>query len=153
MSNKRKLDPAEMNMTPMIDVVFQMIIFFVVTLKMTKNENPDIDLENGKNGETITADNMPVQTLTIEVARRHPIFAPRGRISINNAVCSLDNLSNIIRARYNKFGSFPVLIRADKDAIHEDVKKVMDVCTGNGVWKVGFVAVQDPKDKTKKRRP
>ena len=36
MSNKRKVEPAEMNMTPMIDVVFQMIIFFVVTLKMTK---------------------------------------------------------------------------------------------------------------------
>ena len=47
----------------------------------------------------------------------------------------------------------PVLIRADKDAIHEDVRKVMDRCTANGVWKVGFVAVQDPKDKTKKRRP
>ena len=153
MSNKRKLEPAEMNMTPMIDVVFQMIIFFVVTLKMTKNENPDIDLENGKNGEVITADNMPVQTLTIEVARRHPIFAPHGRISINNATCSLSQLDGILKGRYQKFGSFPVLIRADKDAIHEDVRKVMDRCTANGVWKVGFVAVQDPKDKTKKRRP
>ena len=153
MSNKRKLDPAEMNMTPMIDVVFQMIIFFVVTLKMTKEENPDIDLENGKNGEVITADNMPVQTLTIEVARRHPILAPRGRISINNATCSLAALDGILKGRYAKFGTFPVLIRADKDAIHEDVRKVMDVCTANGVWKVGFVAVQDAKDKTKKRRP
>ncbi len=153
MSNKRKTEPAEMNMTPMIDVVFQMIIFFVVTLKMTKQENPDIDLEDGKNGEVITADNVPMQTLTIEVARRHPVFAPRGRISINNAVCSPHNLENIIKARYHKFGSFPVLIRADKDAIHEDVRKVMDICTRNGVWKVGFIAVQDPKDKTKKRRP
>ena len=142
-----------MNMTPMIDVVLQLIIFFVVTLRMTKEENKDIDLENGKNGDTITAENMPVQTLTIEVARRHPILAPHGRISINNATCTMSQLDGILKKRYNKFGSFPVLIKADKDAIHEDVRKVMDKCTANGVWKVGFVAVQDPKDKTKKRRP
>ena len=38
MSKRRELETAEMNMTPMIDVVFQMIIFFVVTLKMTDDE-------------------------------------------------------------------------------------------------------------------
>ena len=65
----------------------------------------------------------------------------------------MSQLDGILKKRYNKFGSFPVLIKADKDAIHEDVRKVMDKCTANGVWKVGFVAVQDPKDKTKKRRP
>ena len=152
MSKRRELETAEMNMTPMIDVVFQMIIFFVVTLKMTKEENPDIDLENGRNGETITSENMPIQTLTIEVDRR-TVIRPHGRISINNATCSLAALDGILKGRYAKFGSFPVLIRADKDAVHEDVRKVMDRCTANGVWKVGFVAVQDPKDKTKKRRP
>ena len=153
MSKRRSSDGGEMNMTPMIDVVFQLIIFFVVTLKMSKEENKDIDLENGKNGETITADNMPVQTLTIEVARRHKILAPHGRISINNATMSLSQLDAVLKKRYAKFGSFPVLIRADKDAIHEDVRKVMDRCTANGVWKVGFVAVQDPKDTSKQRRP
>ena len=153
MSKRRPSDGGEMNMTPMIDVVFQLIIFFVVTLKLSKEENPDIDLENGKNGETITADNMPVQTLTIEVARRHKLLAPHGRISINNATLTMSQLDAILKQRYAKFGSFPVLIRADKDAIHEDVRKVMDRCTANGVWKVGFVAVQDPKDTKKKRRP
>ena len=152
MSKKRNQESAEMNMTPMIDVVFQMIIFFVVTLKMTKEENPDIDLENGRNGETITSENMPIQTLTIEVDRR-TVVRPHGRISINNATLSLAQLDAILKKRYAKFGSFPVLIRADKDAVHEDVRKVMDRCTANGVWKVGFVAVQEAKDKSKKRRP
>ena len=137
MSKRRELETAEMNMTPMIDVVFQMIIF---------------DLENGKNGEVITADNMPVQTLTIEVARRHPILAPRGRISINNATCSLAALDGILKGRYAKFGSFPVLIRADKDAIHEDVRKVMDVCTANGVWKLSFVAIKEAKGSMSARK-
>ena len=56
-------DQCEMDMTPMIDVVFQLIIFFVVTLKMTQDRNEEIILEDGKNGVTLTQDNMPPTTL------------------------------------------------------------------------------------------
>ena len=133
-----------MNMTPMIDVVFQLIIFFVVTLKMTETTNPDIILEDGKHGEIITADNQPTQTVTIEVSRR-------GRISISNATLSMDMLETIIRNRYNKYGAFPVMVRADYRTRHEDVKRVMDACTRNGVWKIGFLAVQDRREKNAPR--
>ena len=46
---KVRNDQCEIDMTPMIDVVFQLIIFFVVTLKMTSDTNLDIILEDGKN--------------------------------------------------------------------------------------------------------
>jgi biopolymer transport protein ExbD len=140
MAKKRNVEGCEMNMTPMIDVVFQLIIFFVVTLKMTEEINPDIVLEDGKHGEIITADNQPPQSVTIEVSRR-------GRISIHNATLTQSKLEHIIRSRYNKYGSFPVMIRADYRTHHEDVKRVMDACTRNGVWKVGFIAVQDRRAK------
>ena len=58
---RRVSEQCEIDMTPMIDVVFQLIIFFVVTLKMTSDINPDIELEDGKNGVTLTQDNMPPQ--------------------------------------------------------------------------------------------
>jgi len=149
---KPSSETAEMNMTPMIDVVFQLIIFFVVTLKMSKEINKDIQLEEIDHGEIITQENMPVQTLVIEVARRPGgIFSKtRGRVSINNATLTDTALGNIISRRYAKFGAFPVLIRADWRAKHEDVKRVMDICTARGCWKIGFVAVGDHKDKDSK---
>jgi biopolymer transport protein ExbD len=132
-----------MDMTPMIDVVFQLIIFFVVTLKMTTDVNPDIVLEDGKNGVTLTQDNMPPSTLQIELDRR-------GRISINNATLSEPMLFTIIRNRINRHGNeFPVLIRADRRAQHEKVRKVMDICTSAGIWKLSFVAVQEHKAQKK----
>ena len=128
-------------MTPMIDVVFQLIIFFVVTLKMTNDVNMDIILEDGKNGVTLTPDNMPPTTLEIEVDRR-------GRISIHNATLNESNLRDILRARVNKHGNeFPVLIRGDRRTQHEKVRKVMDICTSSGIWKLSFVAVQEHKEK------
>ena len=140
---KSRTDQCEIDMTPMIDVVFQLIIFFVVTLKMTSDTNLDIILEDGKNGVTITEENRPPSTLEIEVDRF-------GTISIHNGRMSPDMLNTIMRNRVNKFGNqFPVLIRADWRAKHEQVKKVMDICTTRGVWKLSFVAIQEHKAKKK----
>ena len=143
-SKRKSMEGGDMNMTPMIDVVFQLIIFFIVTLKMTENINPDIVLEDGKHGEIITGENVPTQTIEIEVSRR-------GRISIHNAQLDTARLAMHIRDRYNKYGSFPVMVRADYRTRHEDVKRVMDVCTRNGVWKIGFIAVQDRRVKGAQR--
>jgi len=29
--------------------------------------------------------------------------------------------------------------------VHEKVKRVMDICTGTGIWKLSFVAIQEHK--------
>ena len=143
MARRSSTEQCEMDMTPMIDVVFQLIIFFVVTLKMTTDVNPDIVLEDGKNGVTLTQDNMPPSTLEIELDRN-------GRISIHNATMSSAMLRTIIKNRINRHGNeFPVLIRADRRTQHEKVRKVMDICTETGIWKLSFLAVQEHKAKAK----
>lgn len=133
-------EQCEMDMTPMIDVVFQLIIFFVVTLKLTTDINPDIVLEDGKHGVTITQDNTPPSTLEIEVDRR-------GRVSIHNATLTSSMLTTILKNRIIRHNSneIPVLIRADRRTQHDQVKKVMDICTAAGIWKLSFVAVQEHK--------
>lgn len=140
MGKERKKGSAgcDLNMTPMIDVVFQLIIFFVVTLKMTQDENKEIVLEDGKHGPIVKE--MPPQTLIVELDRR-------GRISIHNAQLSERQLQDVLVGRVNRFrnASFPILIRADYRTLHRDVKRVMDVCTSAGIWKLSFVAVQEHK--------
>ncbi len=141
--SKLKTEQCEMDMTPMIDVVFQLIIFFVVTLKMTSDINQDIILEDGKHGVTMTQENTPTSTIEIELDRR-------GRISIHNATLSEGMLRDILRNRVNRLGNqFPCLIRADRRTKHDQVKRVMDICTAVGLWKLSFVAIQEHKGKGK----
>lgn len=143
MGRHSSTEQCEMDMTPMIDVVFQLIIFFVVTLQMTVEVDRTIMLEDGKHGVTLTQENMPPSTLRIEISRR-------GRISINNATLSKEQLAVIIQKRVARHGQdFPVLIRADRATKHEMVKGVMDVCTNNGLWKLSFVAIQEHREKKK----
>jgi len=136
MGKKKYNDGCELDMTPMIDVVFQMIIFFIVTIKMDENVNEDIKLELAKEGP-LYKDPDPT-TIVVEVDRR-------GWISINNLALSEQQLGNIIGGRYRRLGkTFPIMIRADKNAQHKDVRKVMDICTAQGLWRIDFAAIKEP---------
>jgi biopolymer transport protein ExbD len=120
----------------MIDVVFQMIIFFIVTLKMDENINENIELEDAPESPVYKGEDK--RTIIIEVDRR-------GWLSINNYQLTETKLRQIVRARYNKFGTFPVMIRADKKTEHKDVRKVMDICTDVGLWRIDFAAIKEAK--------
>ncbi len=136
MRRKRTSDGCEIDMTPMIDVVFQMIIFFIVTIKMEENINEEIELEFARESPTYKGEDP--RTMVIEVDRR-------GWLSINNCQLTEGMLGNIILGRYKRFGTFPVMIRADKRTKHKDVRKVMDLCTDVGIWRIDFAAIKEPK--------
>jgi biopolymer transport protein ExbD len=124
----------DMDMTPMIDVVFQLIIFFIVTVVMQQEFNEEIQLEMAPHGPVI-AESHPT-TLVIEVDKR-------GWVSIHNAPLRRSQLERIVKGRYNRYGEFPVLIRGDKETRHQDIRKVMDICTGIGIWRISFVAIKE----------
>ncbi len=135
MRRKRSSESCDIDMTPMIDVVFQMIIFFIVTMKMDENVNPDIILEDARESPIYKGDDK--RTLIIEVDKR-------GWLSINNYQLNEAKLHRIVQARYDKYrGPYPIMIRADRDTRHKDVRKVMDICTGVGLWRIDFAAIQE----------
>jgi len=137
--SRRSDEGCGLDMTPMIDVVFQLIIFFVVTFKMTDNINREIVLEDGRHGPIVKE--MPPTTLIIEIDRR-------GNISINNGRMNEQMLAKILKNRVNRVGNeFPLLIRADRRTKHERVRRVMDACSAAGIWKLSFVAIQEHKSK------
>jgi biopolymer transport protein ExbD len=139
---KRKVATCEIDMTPMIDVVFQLMIFFLVTINMSDNMNPEIKLEKGPNGIPIDS-RMPKTVFTVEVDKN-------GNISIHNLRLDMQRFRFIIKARYNRIGEFPLLIRGDYRTQHADIRKVMDMCTEIGLYKVWFAAIEKEK---KKRAP
>jgi biopolymer transport protein ExbD len=134
MRRKRSSEACDIDMTPMIDVVFQMIIFFIVTMKMDENVNKDIELEDARESPIYKGEDK--RTLIIEVDRR-------GWLSVNNYQLTESKLHAIVRSRFQKFGPYPIMIRADRRTQHKDVRKVMDICTAVGLWRIDFAAIQE----------
>ena len=149
MARKSQENPA-LDMTPMIDVVFELIIFFVVTLTEAQKKDETIELEDGQHGIVLVPENLPPTHMQIDIASRdkNGRQLPKGRISMGDIEMSPDEIGRRVKEKYRKIGEFPVLIRADYDVKHEVVARVMNACTANGIWKISFMAIAE--DKTSK---
>ena len=149
MARKSQENP-QLDMTPMIDVVFELIIFFVVTLTEAQRKDETIELEDGKHGIVLTPEELPPTHMQIDIARRDkkgkPL--PKGRITMGDREITPDEIGRRVKERMRKIGEFPVLIRADYNCRHEAVARVMNAVTANGIWKISFMAVGE--DKTSK---
>ena len=142
MARKSQENP-QLDMTPMIDVVFELIIFFVVTLTQANAKDETVRLEDGKHGIELTPDELPPTHLIVDVART-------GRISMCDVTITPAERGRRVKERMRKYGEFPVMIRADYRAKHKAVAEVMNACTQNGIWKLSFVAVYDRKSEKKR---
>ena len=133
---RKQYPDAKLDMTPMIDVVFQLIIFFVVTAAMQ-----DKALET--NVRMAMAPNGPVEevkdprTVTVDVIADGTIQIMKSRISEGQLFTVLNN------ARKTAGQSTPVVIRGDLTAKHEAVRRVMDICGKAGLWKIRFAALKE----------
>ena len=142
MARKSQENPA-LDMTPMIDVVFELIIFFVVTLTEAQKKDETIELEDGQHGIALTPEELPPTHMQIDIASRDKKgkTLPRGRITMGDREITPDEISRRVKERMRKVKDFPVLIRADYNCRHEVVARVMNAVTEAGIWKISFMAV------------
>ncbi|MBO6167727.1 MAG: biopolymer transporter ExbD [Kiritimatiellae bacterium] len=145
MARKAQENPA-LDMTPMIDVVFELIIFFVVTLTEAQRKDETIELEDGRHGIALTPEELPPTHMQIDINAK-------GRISMGDRTLTPDEVQRRVAERKKKLGGaeFPIIIRADFATQHKDVAKVMNACTAAGIWKLSFMAVGEDKTNERKR--
>ena len=142
---RKPQDNPQLDMTPMIDVVFELIIFFVVTLVEAQKKDETIELDDGQHGVVLTPDELPPEHMQIDIAKD-------GRISMGDRTILPDEVYRRVKAKYDKLHrEFPVLIRADFATQHEAVHKVLDACTKAKIWKISFMAVGEDKTHSRKR--
>ena len=149
MARKSQENPS-LDMTPMIDVVFELIIFFVVTLTEAQRKDETIELEDGQHGIALTPEELPPTHMQIDIAARdkNGKLLPKGRITMGDREITPDEIQRRVKERMRKIKDFPVLIRADYNCRHEVVARVMNAVTAAGIWKISFMAVHE--DRTSK---
>ena len=146
MARKAQEKP-QLDMTPMIYVVFELIIFFVVTLVEAQRKDETIELEDGRHGIVLTPEELPPTHMMVDIGLRNG----KPRISMGDREISPEEIGRRVKERMRKVGEFPVMIRADFAVPHYAVARVMNACTANGIWKISFVAIGEDKTNGRKR--
>jgi biopolymer transport protein ExbD len=110
----------DLNLTPMIDLVFNLLIFFMVTTEFAKEENElAVVLPAASAAMPLTA---KPKEIFVNVTDKGEFFM------LNKRVSEEEIETYLIRAARNNPVQQKVIIRADKRVPFASVVKVMDLC-------------------------
>jgi len=136
--SKQDSEPEQLqiDMTPMIDVVFLLIVFFMIVVDLTQQDLVILQLPKAEFGEE---DKKPEKNrMTVNIT--WDADSEQSTIQVKRSIFSLDELKTwmypIARSKTNpktKFSEIPILIRCDKDAPFRMVQQVMAVCADKDI--------------------
>ena len=121
----------EINITPLIDVVFIMLIFFIVTATFVKETGIDVNRPDAQ-----TAVKKEKANILIAIDAKNQIWIERRKVDVRSVRPNIERLH-----AENPKGT--VVIQADKESKTEMLISVMDASRQAGVYDVA-IAAQEP---------
>lgn len=132
----REPEPASMQLAPMIDIVFLLLIFFIVTWQYSRSET-DLSVSVPTAEEGVQKDRAPGEII-INVL-------PDGTIKVDGGEVSLKDLHLKLTVIARVHPDNPVRIRGDGGVPYQRIVEVIDGCQKAGIWNISF-ATQKPQD-------
>lgn len=124
----REDDEAEVNLTPMLDVVFIMLIFFIVTASFVKESGIDV---NRPDASTATVKERG--NILVAITENNQIWIDRRQVDVRSVRANIERLH-----AENPQGA--VVIQADENSKNGLLVQVMDAARQAGVFNVSIAA-------------
>ena len=121
---KNDNDEAIINITSLLDVMFILIIFFLATSTLQREEH-DIKVNLPSRSEQGSLSSAS-RTLVINVRKD-------GSYYLQNAVKNLEEMQELVRDAVKQNPEQKVLIRGDREALHGFVAAAVGVCKSSGI--------------------
>lgn len=131
LSDTKSEEEASVDITPMLDVVFIMLIFFIVTATFVKQAGIEV--------------NQPQASTAVVQEKANILIAidADNRIWINRREVDIRALRPNIERLHAENPKGSVVIQADKDSTNEVLVQVMDSSRKAGVYEIAIAARDD----------
>jgi len=129
-SKRAFTEQPEIQMTPLIDMVFILLIFFVVTTSFVSQTGLNIQRPQSTSSQI-----LPHENITIELDSN-------GRITIENQRVGLLSLKSFVQKKLQSEPKLTVVLEADKTLSLDKVVSVMDEIRAAGVDKVALATIE-----------
>ncbi len=131
---KYRPDPVGFQMAPMLDIVFTLLCFFVVSQVFSQWE-AEIDITLPTSSTAALDRRLPGEII-LNLTRE-------GGVVVNGRPLSEESLKTLLSRLVRYFPGQPVLIRADKQTAYEHVIRVLDLCRHADIWNISFATSVD----------
>lgn len=130
---KNEDNDVDINITPLIDVVFLLLLFFMLTTTFTSRPGFKINLPKTSSSATENSN----ENINIYISSS-------GEISFNDKITSINEISKLLKEKTSVGTNQMVIISADESSKHGIVVDVMDKIKENGFSKI-TIATQKKK--------
>ena len=125
---RRWTEPVPVDIAPMIDVVFQQLIYFMLTSSFVLHPGIRIALP-----KAVTSQRMAASNLVISLTKDHVIYWDEQVVTLKE-----------LRQRLKQAGgSKPVLIKADRHAYVDKLIELWDLCRDSGYQEVHIATLSE----------
>ena len=153
----------EMNMTPMIDVVFLLIIFFMIITDLTQQDLEALQLPQARSSVEDKPDPKvvrPILNIPISgsiVYKGDPLYLPEDGLEMTKLERFLASQATAMPhvvdpALGIPLPDNPLMIRADRNTDFKYIQRIMAICGKDGIkiWKLELGAAEDDKAKAER---
>lgn len=127
-----------MNLVPMIDVLFLLLAFFIISWQFSQSETElNISVPTAEEG----AD--PKQQrgeIVINVTGD-------GSIRVEGRTLTMEELLSTLSSIAKTYSNQPVRIRGDANVPYQRIVEVIDTCQKGGIWNISFATQRPSTDK------
>ena len=142
---------AGFQMAPMVDIMFLLLIFFMVATVCAQFETkvgitvPTADAGvRGTREFTELIINLDCERKNSDSTGGNSVC--ESKIVVNSMPMTPDRLESVLGEIASRYGDAPVIIRADAKAHHEHVVNVLDICRKVDIWNVAFATLPPDKE-------
>ena len=131
-----------MQLAPLVDVLFLLVIFFAVTSHYAKNEQVmDINVPAAEEGKDKESRNVGEIIINIKTAGE--IIVNGQQLTEAELLVKLKNIAAIYKDQ-------AVILRGDEVVDYKFVIRVLDTCQKAGIWTIAFATRKPETDAPKK---
>ncbi|HPN29791.1 MAG TPA: biopolymer transporter ExbD [bacterium] len=125
----------DLNITSLIDVMFILVIFFMVSSTLVVHPGMRVKMPEAKNSKTIQT-----QDMTVYIDENNIIY-------LNSDKVDKTGLKNQIYSNIQNGGKPQITVKADKKVNYEIIIQVIDIAKESGVKDISFAATKTDKIK------
>ncbi len=127
------------NMTPMIDVVFLLIIFFLVSSHLAQQETQlELDLPEAESGQDLAEAENPRVTVNVTAD---------GTLLLGSTPVAADELESRLRHERQRTGEeLEVRIRGDRTVPYRFVEPILLAAARAGIWNMSIAVIREDNE-------
>jgi len=124
----------EISMAPLIDVIFLLLIFFMVTTVFPENRGIAIQQPSAKSSER-----LPSEKITFLVTNDNNVY-------YQNKNVSFADVERIVKNQLSVASDMAILLKIDKQANAQTIISTMDACRNAGAQRIGIATKKSHED-------